>query len=270
MAERNRSTLKNFFSEGQRPTADHFTDLIDSNLNMIDEGFSRTVENGFEVSLLEDSDRLISFFESNDPEHDPVWSITLNQERDKLIFKKVNQYSPVQNVLTLTSDGCVGVNNDTPQHDLDVSGVVRSKGRMGAYETIKHTVPADGGWHDITGELEGCVAFEVMAGAGGERGKHTGKFALMHAIAMNTFNPRGWFFNFLNRKKKIRYTHAYYRSAGNRLKLQWCATDGNKYKLQIKSNCDYGSNLNISYHITQLWFDPFMEQSWESGTSNDK
>jgi hypothetical protein len=42
MTTRNRDTLKQFFQEGRLPTSDHFGDLIDSMLNMSDEGFRKT------------------------------------------------------------------------------------------------------------------------------------------------------------------------------------------------------------------------------------
>ena len=41
MPNLNRSTLKAYFSEGKMPTADHFAALIESTLNMADEGFKK-------------------------------------------------------------------------------------------------------------------------------------------------------------------------------------------------------------------------------------
>ena len=38
MSRQNRTTLKGYFNTGARPTQEHFADLIDSNLNLVDDG----------------------------------------------------------------------------------------------------------------------------------------------------------------------------------------------------------------------------------------
>ena len=159
--------------------------------------------------------------------------------------------------MTFTGDGKVGLSKSNPAHTLDVNGVVASHGRLGAYPTERKTIIADGSWHNITGPLHGCHAFEVMAGVGREG---TGKYALMNAIAVNAFNPKGRFFNFLNLKKSIKYNQSYYLARGNRIKLRWLG-DGDKYFLQMKTHCDYGGGVQIRYYLTRLWFDELMSGS---------
>jgi hypothetical protein len=123
----------------------------------------------------------------------------------------------------------------------------------------KSPVLADGEWHYITDPLEGCQGFEVMAGVGGA--PRSGRYALLHAIALSTFNPaRGWF-SFLRRdRKKIRTTEAYFSGRCDRLELRWLGTsgDGALYRLAIRSRCHYGAGVKIQFHITQLWFDAHM------------
>ncbi len=46
----NRSTLKGFFQKGKVPTEVHFSNLIDSTINKIDDGFAKTVDNGLKLS----------------------------------------------------------------------------------------------------------------------------------------------------------------------------------------------------------------------------
>ena len=41
MAKKNRRSLKNAFREGAQPSADAFADLIDSALNVVDDGFDK-------------------------------------------------------------------------------------------------------------------------------------------------------------------------------------------------------------------------------------
>ncbi len=259
MAKKNRSTLKRYFRKGALPSEDQFDDLIDSTLNTIDEGFDKSPENGFEISLLGDHPRLISFFKTG-AARDAVWAIDYDREQDRLLIRKPYADIKAPAAMTFSGDGHVGVNKLDPAHALDVGGVIAAQGRIGANPDNQKTVAADGRWHNVTGALSGCQAFEVMAGVGS---KGTGRYALMNALAMNTFNPRGWLFNFLNLKKKIKYRHAYYLSRGNRIKLRWLS-EGEHYYLQMRTICAYGGEVKIRYYLTRLWFDETMSESWES------
>ena len=263
MAKKNRSTLKRYFREGALPSSDQFGDMIDSSLNTIDEGFDRSDKNGFEISLLGEHDRLISFFR-NTAEKQPVWSVSYDKRNDKLRFIKPDDGDETAATLALAPGGRVGVNKDDPQWTLDVKGIVAAHGRIGANPTDQTTVPADSKWHNISGPLNGCQAFEVMAGVGN---KGTGKYALMKAVALNTFNPRGLLFNLFNLKKRIKYHQAYYLSRSNRIKLRWQGKDG-EYFLQMRSNCDYGEGVQIRFYLTQLWFDQDMSESWSQSDSS--
>ena len=250
MAKRNRGTLKHFFRKGAMPSEHQFGDFIDSTLNLIDEGFDKSPENGLEISPQGNQDGLISFCRSNDPTQ-PIWSVRFDSARAKLFIANVSNQRK-ETILSLDPDGKIGINTQDPQQALDVEGAIRAAGRIGAYR--EGSVPADGEWHSITEVLTGCHAFEVMAGAGK---KLTGNYALMQAVAMNTFNPTGWFFNFLNLKKRIKYHQVYYRSLGNKLKLRW-AGEERRYYLQLKANSNYGDGARIRYFITNLWFDEDM------------
>lgn len=210
MAKKNRSTLKRYFREGALPSADQFGDLIDSSLNTIDEGFDKTPENGFEISLVGDHDRLISFFKTSAAK-DAVWSINYDKEQDRLLIRRPDAETEIPPAMTFAGDGKVGVNKDNPAYALDVEGVIASHGRVGANPNNQKTVAADGEWHNITGALSGCQALEVMAGVGS---KGTGRYALVSAVALNTFNPKGLIFNFLNLKRGSNISrHIIFRAA---------------------------------------------------------
>ncbi|WP_211944299.1 hypothetical protein, partial [Cupriavidus campinensis] len=86
MTSRNRESLKRYFREGALPDEDHFADLIDSMLNMSDEGFRKTVERGFEVYSAAGHDALISFFRDHDPER-AAWRFELGGARDALLVR---------------------------------------------------------------------------------------------------------------------------------------------------------------------------------------
>ncbi|WP_047237051.1 hypothetical protein [Chromobacterium subtsugae] len=265
MTSRSRESLKRFFREGSMPSENHFADLIDSMLNMSDEGFRKTVQHGFEVYAPQGHDALLSFFRDQDPEV-PVWRAELGGTHDALQLRGRPRVSgealggvlEEPSLLCLTQDRRVGIGTDAPQTELDVVGVLRSAGRRGAYER-KLALPiwADGQWQDLTDQLEGCQAFEVMAGAG-HRGH--GRFGLLHAIAVNTYNPTLGWLDWFNRKRGIRYTHGYYSRRCDKLQLRWLGSSGRaaSYRLQIRTGCDFGKNVRIQAELTQLWFDPHM------------
>jgi hypothetical protein len=260
MTIRNRKTLQHFFDEGRLPTRDHFADLIDSMLNMSDEGFHKSAENGIEVSSPAGYDALVSFYREQSS-RTALWSMSYGGDRDQLLFHHAGVAASRgrKPVLALDAQDRVGIGTAEPAEALDVAGVVASQGRVGScrWPGLAPAL-ADGEWHDLTGPLGGCQAFEVMAGAGHPGG---GRFALMHAIAMNAYNPtRGWL-DILSRRKRIRCDNTWYGRRCDKLELRWEGSSGRNasYRLQVRSKCDYGSGVRIQATLTRLWFDESMQ-----------
>jgi hypothetical protein len=240
MAKRNRATLRKFFKKGQIPREEHFYDLIDSTLNIIDEGFLKTSENGIEISLIGESNKIFSVYH-NSSAAQPLWTCATDL--------KINSYviSDRENipVLSITQEHKIGINTPAPAWELDVKGTIASSGRIGNFK--QGTVPANGKWHTIIDNLDGCNAFEIISGVG----KHaTGKYALMHALAVSTFHSRN----------RIRVTQAHYGLFFKKMKLRWVGKQ-HSYGLQLKTRSNYGADVNIQYNISLLWFDPFMKNS---------
>lgn len=268
MAKRNRSTLKNYFRQGTMPSEEHFSDLIDSCVNQIEEGFIKPPETGLQLRAL-DQEHLLSFYQQDTP-NTPLWHVGLApQELNLHIYANPDADLTQGNTsepdtkqiinLSMTPKGNVGINTATPKKTLDVNGTVSSQGRMGTV-WINTPIPADGEWHDITPELEGCYLFEIVAGIGI---RHTGRYALVHAIAINTCAPdRHWWQ--WKAKNPIHLTQAHFNSSADKIKLRWRQTNHKgtvrPYALQIRTNTPYGENQTIQYHITRLWDDPFMQQ----------
>lgn len=283
MIRRNRETLRTYFGAGEMPTSEHFGELIDSVLNMSDEGFAKSAENGVEISTPVGYDALVSFYRDQSAKT-VRWSMSYGGEHDQLQFHagSVGARRGQAPVLGLqwaspagvgaaadTADGAsaheaqarVGINTASPQHTLDVAGVVASRGRVGTYApAAADTLRADGQWHNLSGPLEGCQCLEVVAGVG-QRG--SGRYALMHAVAMNTYHPTMGWFDFLSRRNRIRCQHAWYGRRCDRLELRWDGSHGRNasYTLQIRTKCDYGPDVRIQAHLTQLWFDTTMRGS---------
>ena len=246
MAKKNRNSLKNAFRDGAQPSAESFGDLIDSVLNVVDEGFEKTDVDGFKITQLGGNGKLISFYE-NLSVRQATWSIRLGRENQQLIVGSDSG----EPVLTLAAGNGesktparVGINNSKPAHELDVDGVVAARGRIGS---DKGQVKADGLWHDITPALDGCRAFEVMAGVGE---KESGRYALVNAVAINTFNRNG----------KINCQQSHFGSRCDKIELRWVG-ETHAYTLQVRTRCAYGEHVVIQYFLTDLWFDPFMQAS---------
>jgi len=250
----NRKTLKEYFRTGNLPTEENFADLIDSMVNIRNDGINRSYEHGLYITTTAETDRLFSFF-GVDNSQTPVWVIDMNNN-DNLLLVKNNQHKTGYGHKThfvIAPDGKLGINTEQPVHELDVNGVVSCCGRIGNYncrngEGLK--IPADGEWHELIGNLKGCNAFEIVAGVGK---KKTGKYALMHVIAINIYGKR----------KKIRYTQSHYMSRNNRIRLKWVGNQ-KEYKLMLRTMSDYGlidkKNICVNCFITRLWFDERMDK----------
>lgn len=282
MGRRNRETLRNFFRRGSLPTEESFFDLIDSTLNLNDEGFDKSERNGLEIRSQALRPSLLSFFRNDDPA-DPVWRLALDEvDRRRLLFWDERSGGdgaiaaaavPPEPTLALGPGARVGINTDQPQRELDVNGTLRSVSREGVVpvrppgEDGKPLPPvvANGEWQVIAGPFDGCHALEVVVGAGLKR---TGRYALLHAIAINTYHPTGFLFDFFRRKKPIRVTQGYYRYRSDRLALRWAGgKEGKGYVLEVRSLRDYGNTpsgepVRIGYHVTELWSDSDMSGSW--------
>lgn len=256
----NRATLRNFFADGQRPNGKHFGRLIDSMLNMVDEGFSKTPQDGLKIASAVTHQTLLSFYRENQQQR--LWSIGFSEQADRLEFASDAAAAPALALAVHQDDdgsveSRVGVNTARPQHALHVEGVVSMQGRIGGLP-LPGVPLADGEWHDITEELTGCHAFELMAGTGRDG---SGRFALMHAVAMNAFNPGGSWADLLWGRKRIREQHAWYGKRCDRLQLRWAGASGRhgRYRLQVRTRCDYGPGVPIQVKLARLWFDPMMQ-----------
>ncbi len=241
MAIQDRNTLKRFFRKGQMPSESNFHDMIDSYVNKVDDGLAKNVEDGLMLSPSGSSAKMISFYK-NIQDKSNIWSINLDKGSTNLHFANYLGDS----VMSLTKEGYVGINNEEPKYHLDIGGTAAMQGRIGTFAS--GFVPADGEWHPILSELNGCQIFEVVAGVGK---KKAGMYGLIHAIATTTYGDS---------RNKINITQARYGSHKNRIQLRWKGETFN-YNLEMRSRSSYGENFLIQYFITKLWFDEYMDNS---------
>lgn len=239
-----REDLKKHFRNGQVPTEYDFGFLIDSMINKQDDGFRKENDSGFVISAIGNSKKLVTFLK-NVNDLDPFFSIEKDEQGTaSMRFNPGtdgNREDTDENSYFFGVDGNLGVgkrSEDTLK--LDVDGFAGLKGRVGTFAC--GDVPADGKWHTILEGLDNCSAFEVVARTG-KRG--TGKFAILHAFALSAFG---------NSRSRIRKTSAHYGFFWNKLNIRFRGTTHN-YSLQLRTNTNYGSNVDIFYKITSLWDD---------------
>lgn len=224
MALMNRQTLRNYFKKGSLPNAEQFGDLIDSSLNIVDDGIERSGENGFRISPVGYSSKLISFF-TNLRNREPDWYISLDKDESPGLSIRDAAHNPR---LVFKEGAGVGLGVGTPRHSLDVNGSVGMHQRIGTL--LQGAVPGDGKWHDLIAGIDKPCAYELMVRIDGRQG--SGKYALAHLIAVNSFGGKLSF-------GSIRKTAAYYGSFFNRLRFRWHGELYN-YSLQVKTSSHYG------------------------------
>lgn len=293
MTKQDRPTLKSFFRSGALPTETEFSDFIDSTVNMTEDGFAKTDEDGLKISSKGGSLRIVSFYQGIGTSK-PNWvmdhgdavegalhirpdlgkhALNLPEDTTKIPTpadgaedeEEAELFAPS---LTLTPDGRMGVQKENPEWRLDVGGMARMQGRMGVTSHKIPHVKANGKWHAITQPLTGCHILEVVAGAGGKPGD--GRYSLLHAVAMNAYHPRNPLLNWWFRRRSIKAQTAMYGSYAHRLRLRWVADkDPHSYRLEICTNANLNRKLEdtqyIRYSITRLWMDTDMAGATMSG-----
>lgn len=245
----NRASLKNFFRKGQLPSEVHFGYLIDSTINKLDDGFTKTDTDGLQLSPTGPENNIISIFK--DPsEENPSWQISLQNDENGsgLSFGSVEENADGSVIrdsrFFLANNGNIGIGTTSPRTRLELNGSLGVKTRIGA---LAGQVAGNGQWQDVLqSDTEDMQAYEVVARIDGPEGK--GKRAMTHAIALCSFGRSG----------RIRQTRVYIGWFWNRIEFRW-HRDAEKYTLQVRTRTNYGRSgeddisYKISFHVTQLW-----------------
>ena len=153
-----RSTLKNLFKRGSVPSEVNFSDLIDSTINKVDDGFAQSQDHGFMLAPQGKNKKMLSFFESI-RDSDSSFSLSLNPDRHSNGLSIDDKEH--QSILFLKENGNVGVGTTSPKFKLEVAGMAGMNGRVGTFASGE--VKADGEWQTIISGLEGVNAFDDRA-----------------------------------------------------------------------------------------------------------
>jgi hypothetical protein len=264
-APKDRETLKNYFSKGSLPTEQHFASLIDSAVNRLDDGFSQSDDNGWQVAGTTEYSRLLTLYQDLKKLEAklPSWLLELppatTAQPGGLSFSVPGQpdeaagkppataartVPPTQSRLYLQADGNVGIGTTQPGDRLDVRGFVASQGRIGTYTDGTQTsneVPANGEWQPILTGLTGLHAFEIVAAAYGPTG--SGRYAITHATALSAFGKS---------RSRVYQRDAWFWGWFQKIRFRWVG-EVNNYGLQMRTASSFGADSRIVYHITHLF-----------------
>lgn len=241
MAIRNRNTLIEGFSKGQRPTADDFKNLIDSTVNILDDGFSKDAQSGIKLApISEQEGTVMTFLQNMTDDMGGKWEFAILNNDMKI--SHVNDTATGQSIL-LKQNGEIEIGKEGS--DVTIKGTLHAEQRSG--RTVTKKMIANGKWQDLTDYLEGIHALEVVCVMGK---RHTGKHAVLIAHATHCFGA----------KPRIRKVRSHFGIFGNKLLIRWVKSKNDRAcKLQVRSRFMLGNEIIIRGSITSLWDNPLLE-----------
>jgi len=247
-----RDQLKEYFSNGKIPSQVHYAELINSMVHKTEDGFSKDKDNGLKLYNFKTYKSLVSFY-SDVNDLDPFYQIAKDDINPNSIkfqpFDDKAQSGKDDRSVYFHVNGNLGVGKlPADNYKIDINGFAGMQGRIGTY--LNGLVPADGKWHNIIEGLDNCHAYEIVARAGK---KGSGKFSIMHAIAISAYGRSGG---------KIRKTSSCFGFFWNKLNLRWKGTTHN-YSLQMRTNINYGRDVNAHFTVTKLWDDELFSTDGE-------
>lgn len=236
MAKSTRQTLKESFKQGKRPGEQDFENLIDSTMNILDDGFNKSPETGMGLAPLSDKGTVLSVFRKTS-DSKPQWKIAIESKHGNLEIHNGNSQDDTP-AIVLKTDGAIEFGGGGNSQFV-FNGKISAPVREGVYS--EKELFANGKWQDVTDDLDGCQALEVVAIAGK---KNSGKHAVLLAFATNCFGRRG----------KIKKLRSNFGQQGYKICIRWkkSENDENKYKLQLRTWLHYGEEVKIRCHITSL------------------
>lgn len=252
MPQTNRETLKEYFKEGSRPTSQHFRDLIDSMLNIVEDGLDRSDKEGLKLSPLHGKGPVLEYFRDIQ-DSKPIWKVILDTGNRTLSIVNGEDDKPM---ITLSPDRPIRIHND-----VEIEGSLSAHRFCGNYTQSQNwcsTAKANGAWHTIPlmqkNERDGCRAYHIVAGCG--KIGH-GKYSLLDATAIHCYGQH----------KKIKGTHSWFGIHFNRIQLRW-HKEGLNLVLQIRTRCNYGEDIFIRYQVAEIWNDYYMNREINPATDN--
>ena len=224
-------------------------DFVQSTVNILSDKIDIDDHHGLKLEARGTSKKLISFFEKIKSKS-PLWDISFDDGNTQ----GLNISEGEESRLFIRKGGHVGIGTTEPIFKLQVEGIVAMQGRIGNF--VSGNVPADGKWHTILKNLDGCQGFEAMAHINHPK---DGRFALTYAVLLMS-NAKGS----RNQIKSIDAASSWlWGRFLNKIKFRWkedkeSSQQGKvKYRLEARSRSRYGvpggDIPTIFYRLMKLW-----------------
>lgn len=231
MAKTNRRTLKEYFGKGKKPDSGQFADLIDSMLNIVDDGFNKSAERGLLLSPLDDEGAVMEI-RKNILDGAPAWIVALGKGGELHIQRGTDE----EPLVVISQDFKIAFGGKD-KINLEVNGTIHADSFTGSH--LQGKVPANGLWQDIGEMSYGCIGYRIEA-ACGLKGK--GRYALAEVTAMHCFGKH----------PHIRYARSWFGSRFNKIQFRW-RSEGLNCGLQVRTRSDYGEDVWVHYTIKRLF-----------------
>ena len=269
MAQHTRSELYKIYKGGFHDKA--FEHLVDSSLNIKDDGIGLNPEHGLILTSKGPAKSLVSFYQKISDKSTPLWTFSLDSDRQT---KGLNILEGGTSRFFIKNGGYVGINTENPSYQLDVNGLLAVRGLVGTYSA--GTCLADSKWHTLANlrNMEGCIIYEIIAHINDSKDK---RYGLTIATMMLTHGKKGY-------KNRV-----YTVGAGskwlwgqfmNKIQMRWVVDDLNtepgkeRYMIQMRSRSHYGmldgQPKKIFYRVRKLWdreyeMEQYPEKNWDDG-----
>jgi hypothetical protein len=261
MAQHTRSELYKIYKGGFHDKA--FEHLVDSGLNIKDDGLGINPEQGLVLTAKGPSKKLASFYQRISDKSTPLWSLSLDAERG---VKGLNFLEGEQSRMFIKEGGRVGINTENPNYQLDVNGLIAVKGIVGSFAS--GNALADAKWHTMAKmtNLDGCQAYEIIAHVIDEKDK---RFGLTIATVLMTYGKRGYRTKVVSVESGNKWLFGRF---WNKIKFRWIIDDLNtepgklKYMCQLKTKGHFGMKdgqpKQVFYRIKRIWDKDFELESY--------
>lgn len=164
---KSRKALKEYFKANQYPTQEHFAELIDSSLNLEEDGVIRTLRDGVVFYPPQKGGGVLGIYarkpelvEGGYPVEQPCWNLKIGKKKELVLTDEEGN-----EVVTLMQ----GANVTVPEKELPALVSEKDKNAQGnASITELLTIEADGIWHDLPLEAaqnrdeDGCRMYRIF------------------------------------------------------------------------------------------------------------
>ena len=161
---RDRNTLKGFFTKGAIPSQENFADLIDSAINQNDDGITKLPTDPLRINASGPGDTVLNFYQKA-ADSKPAWALSLNSgDASPKAGLNVSSIPGGNRFFIDYKSGNVGIGTTSPGKPLTVTGSADVKGTIGYFADESKLALTTGTSTVSDSTADGGIAVERTAG----------------------------------------------------------------------------------------------------------